>query len=107
MQLRVIVHSTLLARVLRPEGKEPTATLFLDSDSARALARRGFSIGSHTISHPVLVHEATPAQYYELAESRRSLAELLGVRIQSLAYPNGNYCNDTLAAAHDAGYRSG
>jgi peptidoglycan/xylan/chitin deacetylase (PgdA/CDA1 family) len=58
---------------------------------ARELARRGFTIGSHSLSHAVLTRET---QAMALADIERSIAEVsagVGTKCLTFAFPNGNY----------------
>lgn len=93
---------------LRPAGEPPA--LFMGWEGARELVERGFSVQSHTCSHPVLANEPREYQHSELARSREQLESRLGVSISTIAYPYGGpaeYSDTTVAAAADAGYRWG
>jgi peptidoglycan/xylan/chitin deacetylase (PgdA/CDA1 family) len=99
---------TELLELLSPRGNAPR--LFMDWDGARELLRRGFSVESHTCTHPVLSQEAPAEQQRELADARRRLEGELGIEISTLAYPHGgqpDYNADTLVAAKAAGYSWG
>jgi len=90
-----------------PDGKFEEHGSFLDWDGARQLARRGFTVASHSLHHAILAEESTAAQERDLALSRRRLEEELEVPVQLLAYPNGklpDYSQATVAAARGAGY---
>jgi peptidoglycan/xylan/chitin deacetylase (PgdA/CDA1 family) len=93
---------------LSPRGEPPD--LFMGWEEARELVRRGFTVQSHTCSHPVLGQENAERQQRELTEARRRLEAELGGSVSILAYPHGgplDYDADTLASAADAGYRWG
>ena len=93
---------------LRPRGSEDEVReLFLDWPRARILAG-GAAVGSHTMKHAILSREPPDEQMLDLRESREQLEAGLGVRVATLAYPNGtarDYDAATLAAARAAGYR--
>ncbi len=93
---------------LRPRGSaDEVAELFLDWDGARRLAGAA-AIGSHTMRHAILSRETPDGQARDLRDSREVLEEGLGVRVATLAYPNGSardYDAATLVAADAAGYR--
>jgi peptidoglycan/xylan/chitin deacetylase (PgdA/CDA1 family) len=96
-----------LVDLLEPTGRLD-AGLFLDWAGAKELCRRGFTVGSHTLRHPILSRETAAEQAEELAGSRHRLEVELGVPVRLLAYPNGkpgDYDEATVAAAEDAGYR--
>jgi peptidoglycan/xylan/chitin deacetylase (PgdA/CDA1 family) len=90
-----------------PDGKLEEHASFLDWDGARRLARGGFTVASHSLRHPILAEESTPAQERDLTLSRRRLEEEVDVPVELLAYPNGkqpDYSQATVAAARGAGY---
>src|SRR5262249_44214162 len=60
-------------------------------DETRALARRGFTIGAHSLRHTILPRET---EVVALSDIERSIAEVsaeLGTRCATFAFPNGNY----------------
>jgi peptidoglycan/xylan/chitin deacetylase (PgdA/CDA1 family) len=96
-----------LLHLLQPEGNGSNDRLFLDWDGARELARRGFSIGSHSTRHSILSREDPQEQLEDLVGARRQLEAELGVRVPLLAYPNGtrsDYDANTIRAAAQAGH---
>ncbi len=57
---------------LVPTGPAPSAQdMFLDWDESAELLRRGFSVGSHTCSHPILSGESPTEQSRDLIDSRQ------------------------------------
>ena len=62
---------------------------FLSWAELKELARAGWTIGSHALTHPILAELPTEAAAFELQESRRILAEVCGVAVTLLAYPYG------------------
>jgi peptidoglycan/xylan/chitin deacetylase (PgdA/CDA1 family) len=97
-----------LLDALAPGGEPPR--LFMDWEEAGELVKRGFSVQSHTVSHPVLARESVEVQQTELANSRTQLESTLGISISTIAYPHGgpeHYSPDTVAAAEAAGYSWG
>ena len=58
-------------------------------DDLRTLHSKGFGVGGHSVSHPILT-SCTPDQAYrEIAESREQIESIVGGRIDAFAYPNG------------------
>jgi peptidoglycan/xylan/chitin deacetylase (PgdA/CDA1 family) len=96
-----------LAHRCAPEGKLEEQAAFLDWDGARQLARRGFTVASHSLNHAVLAQESWQTQEHDLAQSRRQLEWELDLPVDLLAYPNGkrsDYSRATIDAARRAGY---
>lgn len=55
----------------------------------RTLHARGFGIGSHAVTHPILAR-CTPQQAYaEIGGAREELEALIGAKVTAFAYPNG------------------
>lgn len=70
----------------------PPATLpslMLDWDQVGILASQGVTIGSHTVSHPILSQVPDEVAGFEIEESKRILEEKTGRKISMFAYPNG------------------
>ena len=56
----------------------------------RELANNGMSIGSHTLSHPMLSQQSAERSWAEISESRIALQHSLNRQIWALAYPFGD-----------------
>lgn len=72
-------------------------------DELRELARGGWEVGSHTVSHPRLTRLDDAALAAELRRSREACERELG-SCTSIAYPYGDVDDRVVAAARDAGY---
>jgi peptidoglycan/xylan/chitin deacetylase (PgdA/CDA1 family) len=70
-------------------------------------AGSGLHIGSHTHTHPWLPRRGPDQVADELSRSRAHLEDLLGVPVDSVAYPAGGWNRVVRAAADRAGYTSG
>ena len=77
---------------------------FLTWRQLRILEKRGFEIGSHTVSHHDLRSLGDRALAAELTGSRQRLEQALGHPVQWLAYPYGAHDARVVAAARRAGY---
>jgi peptidoglycan/xylan/chitin deacetylase (PgdA/CDA1 family) len=64
--------------------------LTLNASQSRELARKGATIGSHTLSHPMLSQASEELAYTEMAESRIGLENATGEPVWALAYPFGD-----------------
>jgi peptidoglycan/xylan/chitin deacetylase (PgdA/CDA1 family) len=76
----------------------------MDWDELRALADRGFEIGSHTVSHPHLTRLTEAEIDRELRESRARCEDQLGRPCRYLAYPYGEHDARVKSLAERAGY---
>lgn len=73
-------------------------------EALRALRADGFTLGSHTVTHPRLARIPGDACRAELVESRRILEEGLGAPVRHLAYPFGSHDAGVQRIAAEAGY---
>jgi peptidoglycan/xylan/chitin deacetylase (PgdA/CDA1 family) len=62
---------------------------------------RLFTIGSHTVNHPALAQHGAAFQISEIIENRDYLEKTIGSQVNFLAYPYGNYNEETLRIARD------
>jgi peptidoglycan/xylan/chitin deacetylase (PgdA/CDA1 family) len=62
----------------------------LEVNELRQLADLGMSIGSHTLSHPVLSQQSSESSWREISESRKFLEKAIGKPVWGLAYPFGD-----------------
>ena len=74
-------------------------------DMLKEMQSAGFTIGSHTCTHPVLTNESAEDVYEQLKASREQLEAHLKQQVFHMAYPDGRFSSDTLRAAEAAGYR--
>jgi peptidoglycan/xylan/chitin deacetylase (PgdA/CDA1 family) len=82
-------------------------------EQIREMSNAGVDIQSHALSHPFLTkrkHRNMSDEQYatwlrkELAESKRILEKETGKKVQSIAYPYGDYDDRVAEAAGKAGY---
>ena len=93
----------------RPLSPEVRHDLFdgMSRDEAQALASSPLvTLGSHTVSHPLLTRCYDEELAAELAESKRFLEELAGGPVELFAYPSGDYDRRVAEAVRGAGYRA-
>ena len=77
--------------------------MMLSEDELRDLARSGWEIGAHTITHADLSMLDYDACLHEIAGSREALEGIVGQPVRTLAYPFGRYGAAAMAASRDAG----
>jgi peptidoglycan/xylan/chitin deacetylase (PgdA/CDA1 family) len=65
-------------------------------DDARALARRGFTIGAHGLHHAIVTNEKEEDARMDIVRSIAEVSRELGSMCVTYAFPNGN-CTDVLA----------
>lgn len=76
----------------------------LDWGRLGEFAARGWEIGSHTCSHPLLTEIGDDDLARELADSKRVCEERLGAPCYSIAYPYGVADERVVGAVREAGY---
>jgi peptidoglycan/xylan/chitin deacetylase (PgdA/CDA1 family) len=77
----------------------------LSWDAIAELAKAGWEVGSHTVSHPHLPEVADDAELVrQLGDSKSELEDRLGAPCRTLAYPYGDHDERVVAAAARAGY---
>ena len=77
----------------------------LTADEIIALTASGrIEAGAHTVTHPQLPMLPDADQETEIADSRRTLEELVNRRIAGFAYPHGRYSPATVRHVRDAGF---
>jgi peptidoglycan/xylan/chitin deacetylase (PgdA/CDA1 family) len=77
-------------------------------DELKKLSRHKLiALGSHTVTHPILNKCSIETQTSELTESKQILCQWLNMDIDYLAYPNGDYDENTVEIAKRCGYKLG
>jgi peptidoglycan/xylan/chitin deacetylase (PgdA/CDA1 family) len=95
-------------RLLRSEGRQPADTpslLPLTWEMLFEMREAGFTIGSHTKTHPILTRLGPAEVALEASGSRRALERILGARVEHFAYPDGQFDPAVVGAVAEAGYR--
>jgi peptidoglycan/xylan/chitin deacetylase (PgdA/CDA1 family) len=78
-----------LLDALAPTAEGSLKDLMLSWDEVRTLAAMDFSMGAHTVSHPILSRVTSERAWQEIAESRAMVAAHCGRAPRAFAYPNG------------------
>jgi peptidoglycan/xylan/chitin deacetylase (PgdA/CDA1 family) len=71
---------------------------------ARSLLSQGFTLGSHSVSHPKLPDIDPASARREIEESKRALEDRLAAPIRFFAYPHGLFNATVQEFARAAGY---
>ena len=80
---------------------------YLTADQLRDISSGGVEVEDHTVTHPHLGKLSYDAQLGELSDSRTALQGITGGTVQDIAYPYGEFGENTLRAARALGYRMG
>lgn len=88
-----------------PEGLVPAP--LMSAAQLREIQAMGFTVGSHTVSHPRLAQVDTPRVIEEVTASKRMLEDVLGVPVKHFCYPYGSHDLRAVEAAAEAGYVTG
>jgi glycosyltransferase involved in cell wall biosynthesis/peptidoglycan/xylan/chitin deacetylase (PgdA/CDA1 family) len=59
------------------------------ADHVRDLHQRGFTIGAHSVEHPILTRVDKDRAHFEIATSKRELEDIIDAPVTLFAYPNG------------------
>jgi peptidoglycan/xylan/chitin deacetylase (PgdA/CDA1 family) len=76
----------------------------MDWSDLRALAERGWEVGSHTRTHPDLATAGEVEVREQLEHSRKECEDHLTRACTSLAYPYGSTTEEVVRSAREAGY---
>jgi peptidoglycan/xylan/chitin deacetylase (PgdA/CDA1 family) len=80
----------------------------LNQNDLRHLVEQGMSIGSHTLTHPILSLQSSELAWKEIADSRSLLEKAVGKPVWALAYPFGDPASVTqreMQMAEQAGFQ--
>ena len=80
---------------------------YLSKEAINEMSNYGIDIQSHTVNHPNLDKMTYDEQLTELKESKKTLESITGKKIDSIAYPFGDFNDYSIQAAKDAGYTLG
>ena len=77
---------------------------YMTSQQIKEMSDYGIDIQSHTASHPYLSQLTYEEQLNELKTSKEKLESITGKPVISVAYPFGDYDDNTIVASEEAGY---
>ncbi len=93
-------------RALRGDKGLTTSDRPMNVGEIQTLTREGpWTIGAHSVTHPLLADIALSEAAYEIAQSRRACAALSDMPMDSFAYPYGSFDSNTCALVKEAGFR--
>jgi peptidoglycan/xylan/chitin deacetylase (PgdA/CDA1 family) len=89
-------------------GAQDQRFSLLTAAELRQLVQQGMSVGSHTLTHPILSQQTGDQAWREIAESRSLLEGAVGRPVWALAYPFGDPASVTereMQMAEQAGFQ--
>ncbi len=86
------------------EYPDPGSCRICTEDELRTLHSQGWSVGSHTLTHPILTRLSGAEAVEEIVESRERLARMLDEAPRGFAYPDGAFTDSHKQMVRDAGY---
>lgn len=90
-----------------PRYRSDPKRLHLNWSEISKLARHPLiTIGSHTVTHPMLSELGAEASALEIRDSKLAIEEHTGMDVLDFCYPSGNYTERELDLVMQAGYRS-
>ena len=104
----IIDELSVVTGVERPSAESQSAEL-MTWEQLKDAANHGVTTASHCVTHRVLATLSAEEQARELFDSRRVLAERLGMQVRTVAYPVGgtqHFTPETEKLAAAAGYEA-
>lgn len=109
--LKTVANHVRLDAIRRLEDRadlsrppDPAGSRICTSEELRMLRSRGWVIGSHSLTHPIMSKMPSSEAFKELIDSRERLADLLGEPPMGFAYPDGDFDDELVALVKRAGY---
>lgn len=93
---------------LRPRVLDRPKRVMLTWEEVDALRGLGFSVGAHTVTHPILSRVTPERARAEIEGSKSAIERALGVPVRAFAYPNGgprDYTDTTVRLVQQCGFR--
>ncbi len=88
-------------------GSYVGAEQYMSADQIKEMAAAGWEVGSHSMTHADLALIDPEKARYEIVNSKKYLEKMLGVPVNTIAYPFGNSSVNINDYAYAAGYIAG
>lgn len=92
---------------LEQPNKEKDSQSMSESQLLSLASGRLFNIGAHTVYHPLLSRLNKKMQSLEINRSKQFLEALTGKRINSFAYPSGDFNDTTVEVLRELDFKMG
>ena len=92
---------------LQPHAPDRPKRAMLTWGEVDALRGLGFSVGAHTVTHPILSRVKPERAREEIQGSKDAIERALGVPVRAFAYPNGgpgDYSSTTVRLVRESGF---
>lgn len=86
---RLCDREVMLLELESIAGTSPATLPRLTSSDVRTLHNKGFTVGAHTVNHPILTRCSESEARDEIGATRETLAAITGAPVTAFAYPNG------------------
>ena len=86
-------------------GNSLDGSYYLSKDAIKEMSDYGIDIESHTVNHLHLNTLSYDEQLAEMKASKNILESITGKDVLSIAYPFGDFNDDSIKAAKEAGYK--
>lgn len=93
------MHATIFCIASELDG-----SYYLSESAIKDMSNNGIDIASHTMNHKHLSQLNYSEQVNELKKSKSKLESIVSKNITTVAFPFGDYNNDTINAAMSCGY---
>lgn len=101
-------RADLAERIADAAGAPRASSPMMTGEQAARLATDGFTLGAHTVNHPILARLADDVARDEILASRCRVEQLAGASVNLFAYPNGrpnrDYTPNTVRLVREAGF---
>lgn len=83
---------------------ELDGSYYLSEEALKEMSQNNIDIESHTVNHLHLNKLTYDEQLKEMSDSKTKLENITGKKVTSIAFPFGDYNEDSVKAAKNAGY---
>ena len=111
MQYKTVNFRELFLREFEKiNGILPNNVPRMCSEDLRIIHSKGFGIGAHTLSHPILAQCSRKSAWNEISSVREIISDLIRGNVDLFAYPNGipllDFNNEHIQMVKKAGYKA-